>query len=378
MGLLGIPLTLLIGPTVAVPAPANLMEAFEQLQVSSDETHSTFQITFQIGRSGPVDLLDYALALNPLLKEWNRVIVIVTLNAFPMVLIDGFITHRELSPGDRPGTSHLSITGEDVSVMMDLQEKTAEHPAQDDTVVALKLIASYAQYGLIPTVIPPPLIDPPLPIERIPVQQATDLEHLRDLARRYGYVFYITPGPAPFSNIAYWGPPVRAGVPQRAITVDMGPDTNATGVSFRKNALSATLMEGQVQDRLTNQVLPVRTFTTLRMPLAAMPAWLFDQPNVRVRQFRDAGLDTMQAFARAQGTTDDSMDCVIAEGELDALRYGGLLRPRGLVGVRGVGYMHDGLWYVKEVRHNISKNRYTQGFTLAREGYGSTVPVVIP
>ena len=68
------------------------------------------------------------------------------------------------------------MTGEDVSVMMDLEEKSAEHPAQDETIIALKLIASYAQYGLIPVVIPPVVIDPPIPIERTPVQQGTDLE----------------------------------------------------------------------------------------------------------------------------------------------------------------------------------------------------------
>jgi hypothetical protein len=72
------------------------------------------------------------------------------------------------------------------------------------------------------------------------------------------------------------------------------------------------------------------------------------------------------------------MDLVVANGELDALRYGDILQPRGVVGVRGAGYLHDGLWYVKNVRHRIRKENYTQSFTLAREGWGSTVPVVRP
>ena len=44
-------------------------------------------------------------------------------------------------------------------------------------------------------------------------------------------------------------------------------------------------------------------------------------------------------IARAQGTTDASVDAVSAEGTLDALRYGSLLQPRALVGVRGAGYL---------------------------------------
>src|SRR6476469_5245717 len=100
MDFLGIHLTLLIGPNVAVPAPATLMEALQEVQVDSDENRSTFQITFQIGRSGPIDLLDYALMADPLLQPWNRVILIVTFNATPRVLFDGFITQRETSAGD--------------------------------------------------------------------------------------------------------------------------------------------------------------------------------------------------------------------------------------------------------------------------------------
>jgi hypothetical protein len=378
MDFLGIHLSLLIGPTVAVPAPPMLMEALEEVEVNSDEFHSTFQIRFQVGRAGPADLVDYTLLSNPLLKHWNRVILIVIFNATPRVLVDGFITDREITPGDRPGQGRVTITGEDVGVMMDLKEQSAQHPAQDDAVVALKLIASYAQYGLIPTVIPPPLIDPPIPIERVPVQQATDLQHLRAMAARYGYVFYIVPGPVPFANTAYWGPPVRVGLPQGALSVNMGSSTNVTGFSARSDGLLPTRVEGQVQDRLTNQAVPVRTFASLRQPLAALPAWLVDQPNVRVSQFRESGVDSLQALARAQGTMEESSDAVIAEGELDALRYGDVLRPRGLVGVRGAGYMLDGLWYVKKVKHRICKERYAQNFTLAREGYGSTVPAVLP
>jgi len=379
MSLLGVHLTLLLGPTVAVPAPPPLLEALQSAEVThSDEARSGFQITFQIGRSGPADLLDYALAANPSLKPFNRIVLIVTFNAVPRVLFDGIITHQQLAPGNRPGESTLTITGEDIGLMLDLEEKSAEHPALDETLIALKIIASYAQYGLIPIVIPPTVLDLPLPIERIPVQQATDLDYLKQMAERYAYVFYLTPGPAPLSNTAYWGPPQRLGVPQPALTLNLGPETNIDSLDVRNNALGPTLVKGKVQDRTTNQTLPVQTFASLRPPLAAFPAWLFNQPNVRRTQFRRSGVNAMQAFAQAQGITDASIDTVVAEGELDALRYGNLLQPRGLVGVRGAGYLHDGLWYVKRVTHTIRKGAYRQRFTLTREGLGSTVPVVIP
>src|SRR5271165_477592 len=171
MALLGIHLTLLIGPGVALPAPAFLMEALDTVEVSQgDDVRSGFQITFTASRSSVTEALDSAIVSSPLLKTFNRVIVIVTLNATPQILIDGIITHQQFSPGADSSLAVLTITGEDVSVMMDLEEKTAEHPAQDETAIALKIIASYAEYGLIPKVVPPPTFDLPLPIERVPVQ----------------------------------------------------------------------------------------------------------------------------------------------------------------------------------------------------------------
>ena len=378
---LGVHLTLMIGPTVPIPAPTLLMEALESAEVRhSDEGRSGFQITFTVGRAGATDLLDYKLLSLPLLKPFSRVVMTLIVGAVPHVLMDGVITNQQLMASNEPGQSTLVVTGEDVSVMMDMEEKSVEHPAQDETVIALKIIASYAEYGLIPMVIPPFMVDPPLPIERIPVQQGTDLTYLQVIAERYGYVFYVAPGPAPLTNTAYWGPPVRAGIPQRALSINVGPDTNVESLSFRQDGLAPTLVSGQVQDRMTNQTMPVQTFASLRLPpLASQPALLVNQPHVRRRQLRRSGLNAMQAYARAQGITDASTDEVVtATGELDTARYGDVLTARGLVGVRGAGYQYDGMYYVKSVNHTLRAGEYKQRFTLTREGTGALTPLVRP
>jgi hypothetical protein len=335
-------------------------------------------MTFEAGRSGPASLVDYPLLSLPLLHPFHRVILIVTFGAIPRVLIDGIITHQELEPRTQPGSSTLTITGEDVSIMMDLEEKSVEHPAQDETLIALKLIGSYFQYGLIPMVLPPTVVDPPIPIERVPVQQGTDLQYLQEIAQRHGYVFYVAPGPLPALNTAYWGPPKRLDIPQRALTTNMGPESNVESVNFRNNALAPELMAGQIQDRTTNQTVPVQTFASTRPPLSTQPSVLVNQPNVRRRQFRQSGVNALQAFARAQGATDASSDSVTATGSIDAARYGDMLQARGLVGLRGAGYNYDGFYYVKSVTHQISRGQYSQQFTLTRDGVGSTTPAVIP
>ena len=378
---LGIHLTLLIGPTVAVPAPPPMVEALRDVEVTHrHDGPSGFQISFEVGRGGPAALIDYELLSNPLLRPMNRVILIVTLGVMPTVLMDGIITHQQLRAASEPGASLLTITGEDVSLMMDLEEKSVEHPAQDESLIALKLIASYAQFGLLPTVIPPLTLDPPIPIERIPVQQGTDRQYLERIARRHGYVFFIKPGPLPGTNTAYWGPPERFALPSKALSVNMGHLTNCESIDFSYDAQAATTVKGQVQDRLTGQTLPVQTFASLRIPpFASQPALLTQQPNVRSSQFRSSGLNVIQSFGRAQGMTDASTDSVVtASGEVDTTRYGAVLQARGVVGVRGVGYQHDGFYFVQRVTHQLREGEYRQSFELSREGFGALTPVVPP
>ena len=380
--LLGVNLMLLIGPVLPIPATPDIAEAIQSVSVTqADEGRSGFQIVLQVGRAGPTDLIDYRLLLNPLLRPFNRVILLVLFNAMPKVLMDGIITNQQFSPGNQPGTATLTLTGEDVSVMMDLHKKRTDHTALSLAMIALKIIGSYAQYGLVPMIDPSKALEQPLPIERTPVQAGTDLEHLNAMGKLIGYVFHISSGPAPGVNMAYWGPPKRLGIPQRALTVGQGAESNVETVNFTYNGLAATRVEDAVQDRLTNINLPVMTLASTRLPpLAVMQPNLLPTPNTRSSFLETGGgLNIIQAMGEAQGQTDKSVDSVVmAQGELDALRYGDVLKPRALVGLRGAGFTHDGFYYVKSVSHAISRGQYRQRFSLSREGTGALSPAVIP
>jgi hypothetical protein len=121
----------------------------------------------------------------------------------------------------------------------------------------------------------------------------------------------------------------------------------------------------------------VQSAASLEVPLSAQPDSL-TLPSTRTTLTTGSGLTATEALARAQGAADASTDSVTATGTLDALRYGDLLTARGLVGLRGAGWTHDGLWYVQRVSHRIRRGEYTQDFTLTRDGSGSTIPAVRP
>ncbi|MEJ2862571.1 hypothetical protein [Actinomycetospora flava] len=376
MPALGMRLTVLTGRTVPVPLPGPLTARVRAVRVTeSDDHRSLFSLTLDAGRSRTAGALDpVGLAGSPL-AAFARVAVVVSFGAVPQVLCDGIVTEVRWTPGHRSGEATLTVTGEDVSYLLDRVERDVEHPALDDLPQVLAILQRYATDGLVPAALAPPTADPPLPIDRIPTQHGTDFEHISGLARRNGFVAYAIPGPTPGTSRFYWGPPVRAGV-QGALSVDMGPETTVSTISFRTEAWAPTVVSGAVVDRRTDAVVPIVVPVATRLPLAAVPLWVSARSDLRERRVRDAGSDAIAAQAQAQAQVDRSVDAVLAEGELDGARYGAVLRARALVGVRGAGWSHDGFWYVRRVEHTLEPGSYRQAFTLARDGYGSTVPAV--
>jgi hypothetical protein len=381
LSLFGIHLTLLIGPTLPVPAPITLTNNLLSVEVTNrDEGRDAFQVTFSVGRGGIADLLDYQILNNPLLRPFNRVIIVVTTGVMPQVLVDGIIMHQQLKPSNEPGMSTLTITGEDLSVLMDMEEETETFPNQPDYVIVLSKLASYGQYGIIPNVIPSPAIDVPLMVDWTPGKHATDYKYLQELAELNNYVFYIEPTPAPGITTAYWGPSKRA-VPtgiQNSLCVNMGRETNVISISFENDVQKPYFLSGSFRDRDLDTTIPIETFASTLPPLSAEPTWVVNYPNVERRKFQANGVNALEALARAQAETDRSIDTVTATGEIDSLSYGGILRARNLVGLRGAGFSYDGLYYVKEVTHQIRLGEYRQSFTLTRDGLGSLTPVVPP
>lgn len=112
MNLLGVHVTILIGETLPRPMPVEFSEALKDVEINHrDDGPSGFQLRYQVGRGGLFDLRDYGLLSNPLLKPFNRVIVIVRFAVAPQVLMDGIITNVQLTPNETPGENKFHHNG---------------------------------------------------------------------------------------------------------------------------------------------------------------------------------------------------------------------------------------------------------------------------
>lgn len=369
----GIHLSLMIGPAVPAPVPKDVLDALASVQVTtSTDGPSGFQLTFNISNKSPLETLFLLSggATVPLI----RVIITVSVNGSSDVLIDGVITNQQITPGNS-GSATLTITGEDLTRVMDYIDFSGiPYPCMPPEARVAVALAKYLDFGVVPLVIPSVLIDVPIPVQRIPRQQGTDLQYVKSLAADVGYVFYHEPGPAPGTSFAYWGPEVKVGEPQPALNINMDAFSNVESMNFSYNGDGKVMPIVFVQEPITKAPIPIPIpdITPLSPPLGLIPPL----PKQFEILEKTAKYSFPQAIMIGLAKAAKTSEAVKASGTLNVLRYGRVLKARKLVGVRGAGPAFDGLYYVRGVTHNLKRGEYKQSFTLSRNGLLSTVQQV--
>ncbi|MFO1161117.1 MAG: hypothetical protein U1E60_19905 [Reyranellaceae bacterium] len=369
----GVQLSLKIGPVPITP-PHEVADALVHAKVEdgSGGTQSGFELAFELPARSPLRTLFLLSGGGSL--PLMRVVLIVTINGSASSIIDGITTNVETQPGEG-GVSRLVVKGKDMSALMDLIELPGlPFPAMPPSVRVLLILAKYAALGVIPMVIPSILDIPSLPIQKIPAQRGSDYAYVRRLAAQAGYVFYLEPGPTPGTSKAYWGPEIRVGDPQPALTTNMDAHTNVEQLSFNFDKEKKKMPIVFFQEPFSKAPigLPIPDVTPLNPPLGLVPPL----PPKIVKLDDTAQLSAPEALMAGIAYAGQNSDSVFGSGRLDVAKYGRLLKSRQLVGVRGAGTPFDGLYYVKSVTHEIERGSYKQGFSLARNALISTFPSV--
>lgn len=373
-------LSLMMGPIIPVPVSSTVIESLAEVEVKVEDVgQSGFQLTFSIDKQSPLQILFLLTGGSPLL--FMRVVLIATVNGVANVLIDGVITNNQIAPGDKGSNSTLTITGKDLTALMDQSDWSGfPYPACPAEARVAIICAKYALFGIVPMVIPSVMLDVSLPIEQIPAQQGTDYQYVRQLAAQAGYVFYIDPGPQPGMSLAYWGPQIKVGPVQPALSSDMDAYTNVESLHFtfdqEKNRVPLVYISNQ--ETGVSIAVPLPPITPLNPLLGLIPPLPTNLLPPDLKPFSDdiSKLPVPQAIMQGLAAAADYAEAVTCEGSLDVTRYGGVLKARQLVGVRGSGPAFDGLYYVKSVTHKIKRGEYKQNFTLTRNGLVSTVSTV--
>jgi len=374
----GIHLTLMIGPIVPVPVPQMVMNALDSVQVTTAAgSASGFQMSLQFSSKSELNtffIIAGAMNSGPATPPL-RVMLIITLNGTPQPLFDGVMTNVEVQAGSNGSPGTVTVTGEDLTKVMNMLDFSGlPYPAMPIEARVALICAKYAAFGLIPLVIPVLFPDIPIPIDKIPAHRGTDLQYIQQLADEAGYIFYIEPGPVAGTNIAYFGPEIKVGVPQPALNVDMDALTNVENMSFSFDPTKGVLPIVFIQNQLTRVPIPIPipNINPLQPPLGTLST-----PISNLKILKDtAKMNPMQAISKGLNEAKKSQDSVSANGSINVLRYGRPLKARQLVGVRGAGIAYDGLYFVNSVTSTLKRGEFKQSFNLTRNGLVSITPRV--
>lgn len=357
-------LLLLVGGIIPEPASAELMDSLQSVTVNTGAgEQGGFQLSFAVSKKSTISRV---LLPAGYFDPGRRVIIVAVVAGARDVLMDGIITRQQVVPSDTPGATTLTVTGLDLTAVLDVVHFHLPWPAVPVPLRVAAICAKYAMYGLTPVPVPSVYTEVENPLENIKVQNGTDLAYIRKMAADAGHVFFVDPGPEIGQSIAYWGPQARFGLSQPALTINTGTASNVESLSFSYDGLSPTnlaipLVEPHSKIGID---VPVPDVSLLRPPLALRPATKlrFSRPERRGK------MTVIEAMLYGLAKTTEAADAVTGEGKLDVLRYGHVLKARRLVEVRGAGIAYDGLYFVSRANHEIKRGEYKQTFSLTRDG----------
>jgi hypothetical protein len=369
-------LSVMVGPAVPVPLPRAAIDELTSVEVTQTAERGKpggFRLTFNLSKRSPLHTI--FLLAGGAVPPVMRTLIVATVNGTPHVLMDGVITKQDVTPGTDASHDVLDITGVDLTAVMGwIDFSGIPYPAMPIEARVAVVLAKYALFGVVPLVVPTILFEAPIPTEKIPKHKGTDLDYINELAALVGYVFYVEPGPRPGMSTAYFGPEVKVGVPQPALSVNLDAHSNVDSLSFSLDTEQKKLPVVFIQEPASKAPIPIPIpdISPLNPPLGAIPL-----PVKKVEYGSDsAKRSPTQAVLHAMAQAAGSADGVKGTGTLDVLRYGRPLKARGLVGVRGAGLAFDGLHFVQQVTHKIRRGEYKQEFKLTRNGLLPTVPAV--
>lgn len=285
-------------------------------------------------------------------------------------IFDGYALSQKIHLDSGITNSTLVVWGQDASWLMNLTEKVKEWVDVTDATVANTI---FGDYGITPS--DQNLADDsPSHTEdgHSLMQRGSDIQFLRNLARRNGKVCRIACADQPGVRTGYFATPSLDGDPVVTLTLtdvqnwtvnalDLEWDaTRPTSVIARQALFTDPDPDGVSADT-ADSGLPALSDRTLADFTGQAMTVLLAAP------VDDAGELTL----RAEALLRESAWFVRCEGEADVERLGIVLRAGMVVAIAGIGALHSGRYLVWRVRHVIGPDSHTMKFTLVRNAVGN-------
>ena len=348
------------------PADAELIDALQEIEIDlALEEASAFKLRFGIEQTdeGDWSLLEQD-PFKPLLPIQIR--VQVGGGGIPEAVINGYVTEHHVDYSQTAGGSTIAVSGMDATLLMNLEEKVKAWSNMPDGGIAASIFGDNEMI---------PMVDTDSPVLTEPtgttIQRTTDIRFLKRLAARNGVDCYVQAEPFSGVDQGFFKARSLSGSPDAVLNVALGEDeSNVSDFAIRYDAAKPTRAKANGLDPSNNSAQPGDATSTQQQPLGSEGTLSRGSATATVLP-SDLGLTQSGDLQRAaQAIADRSAWAVVASGTvgLDVA----LLKPGGLVNVRGVGRMFNGTYLVTRVHLKLAAGEFEQRFEAQRNAVGET------
>ena len=346
-----------------MPVSPDLLAAIQQVEVE-DNAAMADMLRLRIAICVKEGCCDWSFVDGDTFSRLAKVRIGVAVDGVSEPLLVAHIIESSASFANQPGQSVFNVVAMDPTVLMNLEEKVRPWPDMADSDIATTL---FGEHGFAPQVegTQPTRQE----VDATTIQRGTDIQFLRQLAQRNGYECYVEMNPSTGVVEGHFHPPRLEESPQGVLSVNMGEATNVNSFNARYDMLRPTTAQVTGLDIETQSDQQAQVESMALAGLGREPALDGDRPR-RVLLSRTGLAQTGELQTYAQAVVDRSAWAITADGELHTVAYGGILRAKRPVNVRGAGRQFSGTYYVERVLHTFSGDGYTQRFTLRRNALG--------
>jgi phage protein D len=281
-------------------------------------------------------------------------------------LIEAYVTESNANFANQPGQSVLNVVAMEPTVLMNLLEQSKAWPNMADSDIAETIFGNYDF---------DPVVDQTQPSwqenDYTTIQHGTDIQFLQQLAKRNGYECYVELNPETALIEGHFHLPKLQQNTQGVLSVNMGDATNVNSFSARFNNIGPTTAKASNIDIESQDDQSSDVDQQALTDLGSSPSLASDNP--RQILLTGTGLSsTAELQTVAQAEVDRASWAITAEGEVNTVAYGAVLRAKRPILVRGAGPQFSGTYYVQSVTHTINGDGYAQRFSLKRNASGLT------
>lgn len=350
-------------------ASAALLEAVKQIEME-DHADMADMLRLRLAVAVKQDGSGWTLLDDAMFTRLANVKLSVTVGSGSAIpLISAYVIQVDTNFSSGPNASELIVTGMDPTVLMHLDETVKPWANMKDSDVATAIFTD-PKYKFSTSVEDTKWSRHEN--ESTLMQRGTDIQFLQHLAKRNGYECFVDLNDAGDPE-GHFHPPKHDEQPQGTLTVNMGNATNVNRFRARFDMLGPVTAKATTLDPDDKSAQQGQADETTQADgMGDAPTVPADRPRtVLLSQLAMAQAGEVQRFAQA--VVDRSSWSIIADGEVNTVAYGGVLKAKKPVMVRGAGRTFSGRYYVERVLHTIaSDGTYVQRFTLKRNATGLT------